>query len=135
MILERFGYDRQGEIREVPTTLQKNALGAFDVSLAAMAFNAPAWITAASMSVLYSVIGSAAPLAILISFFFPMLVLALCLVYMTRAAPSAGGIFTFTSRFLHPLAGTVLGWTYTIACAAVTPMTALIATQYLQAIV
>ena len=134
MILERFGYDRQGEIREVPTTLQKNALGAFDVSLAAMAFNAPAWITAASMSVLYSVIGSAAPLAILISFFFPMLVLALCLVYMTRAAPSAGGIFTFTSRFLHPLAGTVLGWTYTIACAAVTPMTALIATQYLQAL-
>lgn len=134
MILDWFGYDRHGEVREVATTLQKNALGTFDVSLAAMAFNAPAWITAASMSVLYSVIGSAAPLAILISFFFPMLVLAMCLVYLTRAAPSAGGIFTFTSRFLHPVAGTVLGWTYTIACAAVTPMTALIATQYLQAL-
>ena len=53
-----------------------------------MAFNAPAWITAASMSVLYSVVGSAAPLAILISFVFPMLVLALCLVYLTRHAPS-----------------------------------------------
>ena len=135
MILEWFGYDRHGEVREVATTLQKDALGTVDVSLAAMAFNAPAWITAASMSVLYSVVGSAAPLAILISFFFPMLVLALCLVYLTRAAPSAGGIFTFTSRFLHPLVGTVLGWTYTIACAAVTPMTALIATQYLQALI
>jgi amino acid transporter len=134
MILQLFGYDRHGEIRECHTTLQKNALNTFDVSLAAMAFNAPAWITAASMSVLYSVVGSAAPLAILISFVFPMLVLALCLVYLTRHAPSAGGIFTFSSRFLHPVAGTILGWSYVIACVAVTPMTAIIGTQYLQAL-
>jgi amino acid transporter len=134
MILELFGYDRHGEVRQLDTTLQRNALNTVDVSLAAMAFNAPAWITAASMSVLYSVVGSAAPLAILISFVFPMLVLALCLVYLTRAAPSAGGIFTFSSRFLHPVAGTILGWTYTIACAAVTPMAAIIGTQYLQAL-
>jgi amino acid transporter len=135
MILDLFGYDRHGEVREITTTLKKNALTTVDVSLAAMAFNAPAWITAASMSVLYSVVGAAAPLAILISFLFPMLVLALCLVYLTRQAPSAGGIFTFSSRFLHPIAGTILGWTYTIACIAVTPMTAVIGTQYLQALV
>ena len=54
------------------------------------------WIAAVSMSVLYSVVGSAAPLVILISFLFPMLVLALCLVYLTRQAPSAGGIFILT---------------------------------------
>jgi amino acid transporter len=134
MILNLFGYDRHGEIREINTTLQRNALTTLDVSLAAMAFNAPAWITAASMSVLYSAVGAAAPLAILISFLFPMLVLALCLVYLTRQAPSAGGIFTFSSRFLHPVAGTILGWAYMIACAAVTPMTAIIGTQYLQAL-
>src|ERR1700736_3847250 len=87
------------------------------------------------MSTLYSVVGAAAPLAILISFLFPMLVLALCLLYLTREAPSAGGIFTFSSRFLHPAAGTILGWTYTIACIAVVPMTAIIGTQYLQALV
>ena len=62
-------------------------------------------------------------------------VLALCLVYLTRQAPSAGGIFTFSSRFLHPVAGTILGWSYVIACVAVTPMTAIIGTQYLQALV
>lgn len=134
MILELFGYDRHGEVQEIATTLQKNALNTFDISTAAMAFNAPAWVTAASMSVLYSVVGAAAPLAILISFVFPMLVLALCLVYLTRQAPSAGGIFTFSSRFLHPVAGTILGWTYTIACAAVVPLTAIIGTQYLQAL-
>jgi amino acid transporter len=134
MILDWFGYDRLGEVQEIHTTLQKNALNTFDIGIAAMAFNAPAWVTAASMSVLYSVVGAAAPLAILISFAFPMLVLALCLVYLTRQAPSAGGIFTFSSRFLHPVAGTILGWAYTIACAAVVPLTAIIGTQYLQAL-
>jgi amino acid transporter len=134
MILDLFGYDRHGEIREISTTLQRNALNTLDVSLAAMAFNAPAWVSAASMSVLYSVVGAAAPLAILISFIFPMLVLALCLVYLTRQAPSAGGIFTFSSRFLHPVAGTILGWAYIVACGAVVPMTAIIGTQYLQAL-
>ncbi len=134
MILELFGYDRHGEIRELDTTLQKNALHTGDVALAAMGFNAPAWIAAVSMSVLYSAVGAAAPLAILISFLFPMLVLALCLVYLTRQAPSAGGIFTFCSRFVHPAAGTILGWAYTISCAAIVPMTAIIGTQYLQAL-
>jgi amino acid transporter len=134
MILKSFGYDHHGEVREISTTLQKNALNTRDVTLAAMGFNAPAWVAAASMSILYSVVGSAAPLAILIAFLFPMLVLALCLVYLTREAPSAGGIFTFSSRFLHPTAGTILGWAYTIACAAVVPMTAIIGTEYLQAL-
>jgi len=134
MILELFGYDRHGEVKECKTTLQKNALNTRDVALAALGFNAPAWIAAVSMSVLYSVVGAAAPLAILISFLFPMLVLALCLIYLTREAPSAGGIFTFSSRFLHPAAGTILGWAYTISCAAVVPMTAIIGTQYLQAL-
>jgi len=134
MILDLFGYDRHGTIQDIETTLEKNALSTFDVSLAAMAFNAPAWVTAATMSVLYSVMGGAAPLAILISFVFPMGVLALCLVYLTRQAPSAGGIFTFSSRFLHPVAGTILGWAYTISCAAIVPMTAIIATEYIQAL-
>ena len=134
MILELFGYDRHGEVREISTTLQQNALGTFDVSIAAMGFNAPAWIVAASMAPLYAVMGAAAPLALLISFLFPMLVLALCLVYLTRQAPSAGGIFTFSSRFLHPVAGTILGWSYILACVAVTPLTAIIGTQYLQAL-
>jgi amino acid transporter len=134
MILDMFGYDRHGEVTECKTTLQRDALNTRDVALAAMGFNAPAWIAAVSMSVLYSVVGSAAPLVILISFLFPMLVLALCLVYLTRQAPSAGGIFTFSSRFLHPMAGTILGWAYTLSCIAVVPMTAIIGTEYLQAL-
>ena len=135
MSLDLFGYDRHGSIKECSTTLAKDALNTRDVALAALGFNAPAWIAAVSLPVLYAVVGAAAPVVLLVSFLFPMLVLALCLVYLTRQAPSAGGIFTFSSRFLHPAAGTILGWSYLIACAAVVPMTAVIGTQYLQALV
>jgi hypothetical protein len=41
MILDLFGYDRHGEVREIDTTLQKNALNAFDVGIAAMDVRSP----------------------------------------------------------------------------------------------
>lgn len=128
------GYDRHGTIKELDTGLNKGKLGTKDVVFSALGFNAPAWVAASSMSILYSISGQQAPLAILIAFFFPMLVLAVCMVSLTRHAPSAGGIFTFCSRFLHPSCGVVLGWTYAIACMAVTPMCAVIGTQYIQAL-
>jgi len=129
------GYDRHGTIKEIPTTLSKGKLGTMGVSLAALGFNAPAWVAASSMSILYGISGSAAPLSILIAYVFPMLVLAMALVYLTRQAPTAGGIFTFTQRFLHPRAGTILGWSYVIMCATVTPMTAVIGAEYIQALI
>lgn len=131
---EFIGYDKQGSIKEVNTTLNRGKLGTKDVTLAALGFNAPAWVAASSMSILYAIAGHAAPLSILIAYFFPMLVLALCMVYLTRQAPSAGGIFTFSERFLHPYAGTILGWSYTVACVAVAPMTAVIGAEYIQAL-
>lgn len=133
-LLELFGYDKHGEITDIPTTLNKGRLSTREITLAALGFNAPAWVTASSMSILYAISGHSAPLAILIAYFFPMLILALGLMALTREAPSAAGIFTFTERFLHSRIGTVLGWTYALACAAVAPMTAVIGAQYLQAL-
>ncbi|ATY86116.1 amino acid transporter [Kyrpidia spormannii] len=129
------GYDKHGEIKELPTTLQKDKLGTTGVSLAALGFNAPAWVAASSMSLLYAINGTGSPLAILVAYIFPMLVLALSLVYLTRKAPSAGGIFAFATKFLHPKIGTVLGWAYVVMCATVTPMTAVIGAEYIQALV
>jgi len=102
-LYELFGYDRHGTVSELDTALSKGKLGTKDVSFSALGFNAPAWVAASSMSILYSISGHQALLAILIAFFFPMLVLAVCMVSLTRQAPSAGGIFTFCSRFLHPI--------------------------------
>ncbi|TDN58704.1 APC family permease [Paraburkholderia sp. BL10I2N1] len=131
---EIIGYDRYGTVRELKTALNHGTLDTKDVTLSALGFNAPAWVAASSMSILYAITGHRAPLAILIAYFFPMLVLAFSMVSLTRHAPSAGGIFTFSSRFLHPNVGTILGWTYTVACTAVTPMCALIGTEYIQAL-
>ena len=131
---EFIGYDRHGSVKEIPTTLSKGKLGTGSVTLAALGFNAPAWVAASSMSILYSIVGHAAPLTILIAYFFPMLILAFSMVYLTRQAPSAAGIFTFANRFIHPNMATILGWTYIVACAMVTPMTAVIGSEYIQAL-
>lgn len=133
-LFDFLGYDRNGSVTELATTLNKGKLNTREVTLAALGFNAPAWVAASSMSILYAIVGHAAPLTILIAYFFPMLVLALSMVYLTRKAPSAGGVFTFSERFIHPYAGTILGWSYTVACATVTPMTAVIGTEYIQAL-
>ena len=133
--VEFIGYDKHGTIQEIPTTLNKGKLGTAGVSLAALGFNAPAWVAASSMSILYGIVGTAAPLTLLIAYLFPMLVLAFALVYLTRQAPSAGGIFTFASRFLHSDIGTILGWAYVVMAATVTPMTAVIGAEYIQALI
>jgi amino acid transporter len=131
---EIIGYDRDGTVRELDTALNKGTLNTRDVTFSALGFNAPGWIAASSMSILYSISGHHAPLAILIAYFFPMLVMAFCMISLTRQAPSAGGVFTFTSRFLHTSVGTILGWAYSIACTAVMAMCAIIGTEYIQAL-
>ncbi|MCY1405928.1 L-type amino acid transporter [compost metagenome] len=132
---EIIGYDRHGTVRELNTALNKGTLNTRDVTFSALGFNAPGWIAASSMSILYSISGHHAPLAILIAYFFPMLVMAFCMIALTRQAPSAGGVFTFTSRFLHPGVGTVLGWAYAVACTAVMAMCAVIGAEYVQALI
>jgi amino acid transporter len=132
---EIIGYDRHGSVRELDTALNKGTLNTRDVTFSALGFNAPGWIAASSMSILYSISGHHAPLAILIAYFFPMLVMAFCMIALTRQAPSAGGVFTFTSRFLHPGMGTVLGWAYAVACTAVMAMCAVIGAEYVQALI
>ncbi|MTT32198.1 amino acid permease [Terrilactibacillus sp. BCM23-1] len=129
------GYDKDGEISTLSTTLNKEKLNTFEVVLAALGFNAPAWVAASSMSILYLISGQAAPLTILIAYFFPMLTLALCMVYLIRHAPSAGGIFTFAQKFIHPHASTILGWSYVVACSTVTAMTTVIGSSYIQTLI
>jgi amino acid transporter len=133
--LDFIGYDHKGEIKEIPTSLDKGKLNTTGVTLAALGFNAPAWVAASSMSILYGIVGHAAPLAILIAYFFPMLFIALSMIYLVRQAPSAAGTFTFVQKFIHPNAATIIGWTYGMACAAVTPMTAVIGALYIQSLI
>lgn len=134
-IVDIFGYDRHGTVTELATSLNKGRLSAYHITLAALGFNAPAWVAASSMSILYAMVAHAAPLSIAIAYVFPMLILAMCLVRLVRAAPSAAGVFTYVDRFLHPGLGMLLGWTYVVMAAAVAPMTAVIGAEYIQALV
>lgn len=134
-MLDFLGYDRHGTIVEIETTLRKGQLGTAAITLAALAFNGPAWIVASALPTLYAIAGPAAPLSILLASIFPMLILALCLVRLVREAPSAAGVFTYVERFLHPGMGTILGWTYIVMATAVMPMTANLGAEYIQALV
>jgi amino acid transporter len=126
------GYDKEGTITELPTTLNKGVLGTRIVSLNALGFNAPAWVAASIMPFMFISSGKSAPLAILIAFFFPMLILAISEIYLIRKAPSANGVFTFADRYIHRDVATILGWAYIFECVAVVGMTAVLGAQYLE---
>jgi len=121
-----------GQEEVVSTDLRKNSLGVLGVTVAALGFNAPAWIAATTIPLMYAVSGTTTPLTILFTFFFPMLVLCFCFVALVRRYPSAGGVFTFTQKLIHPQAGSLVGWVYTVACTMIVPLTAVTGSQYLQ---
>ena len=121
-----------GQEESVATDLRKNSLGVLGVTVAALGFNAPAWIAATTIPLMYAVSGTATPLTILFTFIFPMLVLCFCFIALVRRYPSAGGVFTFTEKLIHPQAGSLIGWVYTVACTMIVPLTAVTGSQYLQ---
>jgi amino acid transporter len=127
-------YDARGEIHDTmhATDLKPGVLGVFRIAGVGLGFNAPAWIAATTIPLLYAVSGAATPLTILIAFLFPMFVLCLCFVALVRRYPSAGGVFTFAEQVLHPRVGSVVGWVYAVACLMVVPLTSVVASQYLQ---
>lgn len=126
------GYDRQGEVREIDTSLSKGRLTTLNVCANTLAFNGPAWVGVSSMPLLYTLSGDLAPLSILAAYFFPMMVIAFSLIYLVRRAPAAGGVFVFSKRYLPAGAATILGWAYVIMCFTVAAMCASVGAQYAQ---
>ena len=117
------------------TDLKKDSIGILGVTVGALGFNAPAWIAATTIPLMYAVSGQATPLTILFTFLFPMLVLCFCFIALVRGYPSAGGVFTFTEKLIHPQAGTLVGWVYAVACTMIVPLTAITGSQYLQVLI
>src|SRR5262249_8041925 len=57
--------------------------------------------------------GAHAPLAYFLGFLI-VLALGMCLVQLAKLFPSAGGYFTYVSRAVHPRAGFLTAWMYTL---------------------
>jgi amino acid transporter len=103
------------------TTLAREAIGLREVLFQSITHMAPAVAVAFSIIVGANFAGGALPLSVVIA-----LVACLCVAYsigqLARHLPSAGGMYTYTARGLHPSVGFLVAWAYAIVEPLVAPL-------------
>lgn len=103
------------------TTLAREAIGLREVLFQSITHMAPAVAVAFSIIVGANFAGGALPLSVVIA-----LVACLCVAYsmgeLARHLPSAGGMYTYTARGLHPAVGFLVAWGYAIVEPLVAPL-------------
>jgi amino acid transporter len=95
--------------KQVVSQLKTNTLNLFDATIIATSSVAPAYSLAATIAVLFVVVGVASPAAILVSFV-PVLFIALAYYYLNRMDPNCGASYSWVSRTLSPYVGWFGGW-------------------------
>jgi amino acid transporter len=95
--------------KQVVSELKTNTLNLFDATIIATSSVAPAYSLAATIAVLFVVVGVASPAAILVSFV-PVLFIALAYFYLNRMDPNCGASYSWVSRTLSPYIGWFGGW-------------------------
>ncbi|MGH2676839.1 MAG: APC family permease [Actinomycetota bacterium] len=110
---------------ESGTTLARGAIGLREVLFQSITHMAPAVAVAFSIIVGANFAAGALPLAVVIA-----LVACLCVAFsmgeLARHLPSAGGMYTYTARGLHPAVGFLVAWAYAIVEPLVAPLLYLI---------
>ena len=103
------------------TTLAREAIGLREVLFQSITHMAPAVAVAFSIIVGANFAGGALPLSVVIA-----LVACLCVAYcigeLARHLPSAGGMYTYTARGLHPSIGFLVAWGYALVEPLVAPL-------------
>jgi amino acid transporter len=103
------------------TALAQGAIGLREVLFQSITHMAPAVAVAFSIIVGANFAGGALPLSVVIA-----LVACLCVAYsmgeLARHLPSAGGMYTYTARGLHPAVGFLVAWGYAIVEPLVAPL-------------
>jgi amino acid transporter len=89
-----------------------------------MAAMAPGGALAVSIAVAATYANGALPLAVIIGFL-PCLTVAISIGQLSKHLASAGSIYTYPARALHPVLGFLVGWGYALAAAAWCPAVAL----------
>src|SRR5437867_11488534 len=97
------------ELRAPSTGLAREAIGLREVLFQSITHMAPAAAVAFSIIAGAAYAGGALPLAVVIA-----LVGCLCVAYsigeLARYLPSAGGMYTYTARGLHPAVAFMVSW-------------------------
>ena len=103
------------------TTLAREAIGLREVLFQSITHMAPAVAVAFSIIVGANFAGGGLPLAVVIALI-GCLCVAISMGELARHLPSAGGMYTYTARGLHPAVGFLVAWAYAIVEPLVAPL-------------
>src|SRR5438477_2725835 len=106
-------------------TLQKDAIGLAPVLFQSITHMAPAAAVAFSIIFAVTYAGGATPLAVVLALI-ACLFVAISIGQLARHLPSAGGLYTYNARALHPTVGFFVAWGFMLAEPLVAPLLYLI---------
>ena len=101
--------------------LQRDAIGLAPVLFQSITHMAPAAAVAFSIIFATTYAGGATPLAVVLALV-ACLFVAISIAQLARHLPSAGGLYTYSARGLHPVAGFFVAWGFMLAEPIVAPL-------------
>ncbi|TMD14692.1 MAG: APC family permease [Chloroflexi bacterium] len=107
------------------TRLQRDAIGLAPVLFQSITHMAPAAAVAFSIIFAVTYAGGATPLAVLLALV-ACLFVAISIGQLARHLPSAGGLYTYSARGIHPTVGFFVAWGFILAEPLVAPLLYLI---------
>ena len=107
------------------TRLQRDAIGLAPVLFQSITHMAPAAAVAFSIIFAVTYAGGATPLAVLLALV-ACLFVAISIGQLARHLPSAGGLYTYSARGIHPTVGFFVAWGFMLAEPLVAPLLYLI---------
>src|SRR5690348_10267933 len=110
----------QGSSSAVPG-LQKDAIGLAPVLFQSITHMAPAAAVAFSIIFATTYAGGATPLAVVLALV-ACLFVAISIAQLARHLPSAGGLYTYSARGIHPIVGFFVAWGFMLAEPIVAPL-------------
>ena len=105
--------------------LQRDAIGLAPVLFQSITHMAPAAAVAFSIIFAVTYAGGATPLAVILALV-ACLTVAISISQLARHLPSAGGLYTYAARGLHPTVGFFVAWGFMLAEPLVAPLLYLI---------
>src|SRR5438067_12212382 len=105
--------------------LERDAIGLAPVLFQSITHMAPAAAVALSIIFAVTYAGGATPLAVVLALV-ACLMVAISIGQLARHLPSAGGLYTYSARGLHPTAGFFVAWGFMLAEPIVAPLLYLI---------
>ncbi len=111
--------------QQAGTGLQRDAIGLPQVLFQSITHMAPAAAVAFSIIFAVTYAGGATPLAVILALV-ACLTVAISIGQLARHLPSAGGLYTYSARGLHPAVGYFVAWGFMLAEPIVAPLLYLI---------